>query len=1084
MPGTQFRCEVDGLEVLSALRDDPLPLGLRADPVSHSFHRDVYLDTPDCALRNRKVACRLRIEANDRRFLGLLMPGTADPDEEVRWEAEVTALDPREAVLGDSEPARRLHALVDPADLRPWLQVETERWTRPARAGWFQPQVRLLFLYDHCIVRSGGLAREFQELGVRRVRSGGPSLDRVARALEAEHGLRPTPYPKHERASALLHAVEGEALARALGSGRSVALLAEDGDRLAMLEVGSALRLPVARGSGEDAVRYLLRRTFGSSVGDLALHGVAPGSSVRPAVEVWSARRIRTDGEGEGADPIRWLSLAEILGRVGEPGLRDPETLAALAVLARSSPQPAAVALRASTWRTEGERAARLEGATPGSSASRAVPGDRSARDADREALHEHAGYPAEHFLNAELSQVAFNLRVLELSEDRQVPLLERLRYLAIVSSNLDEFFAVRVGALKERTMLAPERHSPDGMTAEQELDAIAARIPDVVQRQQRCLDECLHGLRTRGLQLRRWGELTDEARERLRDHFRSELLPDLTPRALTLSPGHPFPVMPDRVLSFALMLRDDRSGPFHFAYLRLPPHLTRFLPVGPPGEYIRLEEVVRSDFAALYPDRAVEQAWLFRVTRSADLDVEEEEAGDFLQAIEEEVARRSLNPPVRVEVEQGMPRSLRSLLLRELRFEQREDPTPLGEMDVYDVPGMMDLSSLPTLAALAETELGAEARGQRLTFPPFLARDVLPADASLWDVIRAGDQLLHHPYDAFRTSTQRFLEDAAGDPLVTTIKMTLYRAGDVSPIVDALCRAAESGKDVAVFVELKARFDERRNIAAVERMEGAGVQVIYGVVGLKNHAKVTLVVRREPEGVQRYAHIGTGNYNASTARFYTDLGLLTADAGITADLTDLFNQLTGSSASPRGVFRRLLVAPATMLEDLCGLIAREEAHARAGRPTRIRAQLNGIDEPEIIEALYRASAAGVRIELLVRGLCTLRPGLAGLSEHIQVRSLLGRFLEHTRIYHFANGGEGDKYFIGSADWRRRNLRRRVEVAVPIRDPALMARLDRILTGGLGEPAAWDLDPDGGYLRRQSIRNGQPHLHDRGGMAS
>lgn len=1077
MPGTQFRCEVDGLDALSALRDLPLPLGLRAGPVSHSFHRDVYLDTPDCALRNRKVACRLRIEANDRRFLGLLMPGVADTDEEGRWEAEVMALDPREAVLGDSEPARRLHALVDPADLRPWLQVETERWIRPARSGWFHPRVRLFFLYDHCIVRSGGLAREFQELGVRRVHAGGPSLERIARALEIEHGLRPTPYPKHERASALLHAVEGEALARALGSGRSVALLAEDEDRLAMLEVGSALRLPVARGSGEDAVRYLLRRTFGSAVGDLALHGVAPGSSVRPAVEVWSARRIRTDGEGEGSEPIRWLPLAEILGRVGEPGLRDPETLAALAVLARSSPQSAAVALRVSSWRTEGERAAPVTGTHP-------VAGDDRSRDADREALHEHAGYPAEHFLNAELSQIAFNLRVLELSEDRQVPLLERLRYLAIVSSNLDEFFAVRVGALKERTMLAPERHSPDGMTAEQELDAVAARIPDIVQRQQRCLDECLHGLRTRGLRLRRWGELTDKARERLRDHFRSELLPDLTPRTLTLSPGHPFPVMPDRVLSFALMLRDDRTGPFHFAYLRLPPHLRRFLSVGPPGEYIRLEEVVRSDLAALYPDRTVEQAWLFRVTRSADLDVEEEEAGDFLQAIEEEVARRSLNPPVRVEVEQGMPRTLRSLLLRELRFEQREDPTPLGEMDVYDIPGVMDLSTLSTLATLAETELGAEARGQRLTFPPFVARDAVPTGTPLWDTIQAGDQLLHHPYDAFRTSTQRFLEEAATDPQVTTIKMTLYRAGDVSPIVDALCRAAESGKDVAVFVELKARFDERRNIAAVERMEGSGVQVIYGVVGLKNHAKVTLIVRREDDGVHRYAHIGTGNYNAATARFYTDLGLLTADSAITADLTDLFNQLTGTSASPRGVFRRLLVAPATMLEGLCGLIAREEAHARAGRPARIRAQLNGLDEPEIIEALYRASGAGVRIELLVRGLCTLRPGLAGMSEQIQVRSVLGRFLEHARIYHFANGGEGDEYFIGSADWRRRNLRRRVEVAVPVRDPVLTDRLDRILTGGLTEPAGWDLDADGGYLRRQTIRNGIPHLHDRGGMAS
>lgn len=1064
MHNAQFRCEVGGLDTLRALVEAPLPCGLTAGELEHSFHRDLYLDTPDRALGCRQVACRFRTTSGDERVLALLLSHAAEDDDAARFEAVVDTIDPQEAVLGDSEPARRLRALVDPKELRPWLQLETERWSRIGKKGWFRSRDRVLFVYDNSTVRAGGLSREFQEVGVRRLVGGrrGPSLARLAADFERMHGLRPTPFPKHERALSLLRDVEGEALARAVGSGRAVGLLVQDGDTLAFHRQGERLELPVARGSGEEAARHLLHRVLGSAVGDLLLLGVAPGSPVRPALEVWSARRIRTDGDGEF--PILWLPLAEVVGRIGEPMLRTPETLAALALLVRSSPLPAAVALRSPQW--------------PAAEGPPAPPTVESGSGTE-------AVYPPEHFLNVEVSQLAFHERVLELAEDRALPLLERLRYLAIVSSNLDEFFAVRVGALKERALAHPDRRSADGLLPSQELDVVAARVPGIMRRQLRCLDECLYGLEAHGVRVRRWGELDEKTRERMRRHFRTEVLPDLTPRSLMPSPGHPFPIVPNLALAFGLMLRDDPQGPFHFAYLRLPDRLPRFVPLGPPGELLRLEELVQADLPALYPDRIVEQAWLFRVTRSADLDVEEEEAGDLLQAIEEEVSRRALNPPVRVELQHGMPAVLRDLLLRELRFEPRETRTDLEDTDLYAVDGILDLTCLRTLADLAARALdqvGRPAAGGRLTFgPPRLNPPLaVPDGATLFDRLRERDLLVHHPYDPFEGSVLRFLREASEDPIVSTIKMTLYRAGDDSPVVDALCRAAARGKEVAVFVELKARFDETRNIAAVERMEGAGVQVIYGVVGVKNHAKTALVVRREPEGVRRYAHIGSGNYNASTARFYTDLGLLTADPDITADLTDLFNQLTGTTGSPRGSFRRLLVAPATMLASFCALIGREEAQARAGRPARIRAQINGLEDPEIIEALYRASTAGVEIDLLVRSLCALRPGLPGCSERIRVRSLLGRYLEHARIFHFANGG-ADEYYLGSADWRPRNLRRRVEVVTPVRDPALQERLDRIFRGAYEDPSVWTLDAEGTYHRLSPRHGAVGHIHDHSG---
>ena len=514
------------------------------------------------------------------------------------------------------------------------------------------------------------------------------------------------------------------------------------------------------------------------------------------------------------------------------------------------------------------------------------------------------------------------------------------------------------------------------------------------------------------------------------------------------------------------MLVRDIHTGPIHFAYLAIPLRLSRLIPVPGSGDLILLEDVVRANLQAFYPERPVEQAWIFRVTRGAELDVQEEDAGDLLQAIEEEVRRRSLNAPVRVEVERGTPPLVLDLLMKELRFERRGGAATLGRADVFVQDGWLDLSFLKDVAGrLPPAD----------QYPPLASRDPF-GSGSVLALIDQGDRLVHHPFDDFEATVTRFVEEAAGAADVAGIKITLYRVGERSRLIDALIRAAELGKDVSAFIELKARFDEARNVHWVKRLEEAGAQVVYGLVGLKTHAKVALVIRQTPEGVRRYAHVGTGNYNAGTARAYTDLGLFTADPELTADVGDLFNQLMGSTQAPAGATRRLLISPHGAVPQLLARINREIEHQEAGRRGRIRVQVNGLEDPELIAALYRASSAGVEIDLLVRGLCVLRPGVAGLSERIRVTSVLGRFLEHQRIYHFGNGGV-DEYLIGSADLRPRNLRRRVEVLAPVERRDLKARLSEILDRLLAEPTAWRLDSEGRYSRSPAAP-GHRHVHD------
>ncbi len=1038
-PGGGFRCDVPSLDLLTRLSGEPLPHGLRASPESKTFFRDVYFDTADGSLERRGLTCRFRYFVDDRRVLTITLGGRGQgavvtPAQAV--ESLVSEPDAPAAFAGASEPARRLRALADPARLQAVADLETDRIVRVARGRW-PSRPRFELAYDAVTVAAGGVSGRFQELVIRRLRPGAPRLETVAQALLDAHGLRPVLVDRLDRAQQLMRSLETDALARRVQAGRAVAVLALDEGRIALFADGGVLRLPVLEGSGEEACRRLLRSTFGHATAQLAPLGTVPGGASRAALEVWLALRVTVETPSPGRPALAWLALEDVVGRVGSPALRDPLTLSALTLATRSDlvsqalagpPPPAA---RADLVR---ERLSRPVLAAPALDPALRAP---------------------EQFINAELSALEFNGRVLALAEDRSVPLLERVRFLSIVAANLDELFVVRVAALKQAVAEGTDESGPDGLTPAEQLDAVAVRVRQLFARHARCLADCLPALGAQGILIRRWAELDEAQRAWATGYFERQLFPVLTPRAMTQAPGHPFPQLRSLALSLAVMVRDPRTGPYHFVYLRVPPSAPRLVPLPAGGVLVPVEDVIRANLARLYPAWQIEHAATFRVTRGGDVQVDERAAADLLQALEEEVQRRPFQAVVRLEIERDMPVRMRDLLLRELRLERESRAAPLGPADVYEVDGLLDLTALREVADLPRPDL---------QFPPFHARAPLAPDRSIFALLSEGDMLVHHPYDAFEASVERFFREAADDPDVQSIKLTLYRAGGRSAIVDALIRAAAAGKDVAVFVEVKARFDETRNIEWAKKLERAGIQVVYGLVELKTHAKVALVARREGDGVRRYVHVGTGNYNAATAKLYTDLGLLSADPELAADLGDLFNEITGSAKPPQAAYRRILVAPTYLLARFIELIEREAAHARAGRGGRIRVKLNGLADAEVIAALYRAAQAGVEIDLVVRGICCLRPGVPGLSERIRVRSILGRFLEHARIFAFDNGGSPE-YYIGSADWRPRNLRRRVEVVAPVRDPAACARLDAILTTELADPTAWELGPDGSYLR-------------------
>ncbi len=660
-------------------------------------------------------------------------------------------------------------------------------------------------------------------------------------------------------------------------------------------------------------------------------------------------------------------------------------------------------------------------------------------------------------YLNRELSWLEFNRRVLHEAQDSRTPLLERLKFLGIFSSNLDEFFQVRVAGLKQQLAAGIVERTADGMTPEAQLRAISATVRELTrQHRQTLMHEVIPGLAENGVHLElKIGDLPPADREHLDRYFHTNVFPVLTP--LAVDPGHPFPYISNLSLSLAVVLRGS-DGDERFARVKVPKILPRWVPLTSAHRFVPLEQVIGANLESLFPGVEILGWYTFRISRNTDLQLDDsDEAEDLLSLIQEEVRNRRFAEVVRIEVHASMPESLRQLLLAEFNAEEDQGGAALTRDDMYEVMGLLDTADLLSLANLEIPELHD---------PPFHpgTQVRLAGTRSIFEIIKEGDLFLHHPYDSFASSVERFIQTAADDPDVVAIKLTLYRTGGDSSIARVLAHAAERGKQVAVLIELQARFDEENNIIWAQRLEDVGVHVSYGVAGLKTHAKVMLVVRREGDSMRRYVHIGTGNYNPKTARLYTDFGLLSDNVDLGADLTDLFNVLTGF-ASPAG-YRKLIVAPRGMRERFIEMIRREIKHREAGRPARIFAKMNALVDPDIIAALYEASRAGVAIDLIVRGICCLRPGLQGVSENIRVISIIGRFLEHSRAYYFLNGGSEEVY-IGSADWMPRNLDRRIECVLPIENPAHRQTIRNVLDLMWADNRqAWELKPDGTHEQR------------------
>jgi len=667
---------------------------------------------------------------------------------------------------------------------------------------------------------------------------------------------------------------------------------------------------------------------------------------------------------------------------------------------------------------------------------------------------------PSSLFLNRELSWLEFNLRVLHEAEDPSNPLLERLKFLAIFDSNLDEFFMKRVGGLKHQLASNVRELPPDSRTPRQQLAEVHATVRPMLERQRRLLnEELLPALRQHGLEILRWDELRASERRHLADEFRRRLFPILTP--LAVDPAHPFPFISNLSLSLAVAVREPGETEPRFARIKAPHILPRWLQVPGTLRYVPLEEVIAHNLDRLFQGMEIVESYPFRVTRNADVQRNEEEADDLLEAIQEELRERRFATVVRLEVAAGMPSWMRGLLCEQLEIQ---------ELEIFEIEGLFALKDLMQLTSAPLPSL------RYRPWAPVTHPRLHPAEpgeeVDIFGAICGGDILVHHPYDSFAASVQRFIEAAAADPAVLAVKQTLYRTSADSPNMRALIRAAEDRKQVAITVEIKARFDEAANIEWAERLENVGAHVAYGVVGLKTHAKVALVVRQERDGLRCYTHIATGNYNPETAKLYTDLGLLTSSEEIADDVVQLFNMLTGYVHQPR--FRKLLVAPLNMRQRFLELIQREVDHHGAGSGGRIVAKMNALEDKQIIRALYDASAAGVEMDLIVRGVCRLRPGLPGQSETIRVISIVGRFLEHARIFCFGNGGRPE-YFLGSADWMSRNLDYRVEAIVPVEEPRLQEELKTILDLQLADNVkAWDMRPDGNYVRRRPRKSEEP----------
>ena len=668
----------------------------------------------------------------------------------------------------------------------------------------------------------------------------------------------------------------------------------------------------------------------------------------------------------------------------------------------------------------------------------------------------------AVHLIDREISWLSFNERVLELAEDETIPLLERVRFLTIFASNLDEFYMVRVASILGKIETNPNLVNSAGYTPAELLAAISVRVKELTLRHANLFKNKIAAeLKANKIEVIRWDDLSDDERSYVSRIFSDRIFPVLTP--LAVDPSHPFPYISGLSLNLAVIVKNPKTSEEYFARVKVPPILSRFISVSPVPQstrFLPLEDLISIHLQELFPGMLIEDHYTFRITRNQDIDLDEDDSENLLTSLEQELARRRFGPPVRLEIESGVGEKLRNKLCEQLN---------INPANVLSLPAPLNLVDL---SKIADLDL------PKLKYPPFRSRTV----ASLRDVdseepdlffaaIRQGEILLHHPYESFTSSVVQFLQHAAQDPAVLAIKQTLYRTSGDSPIIEALIEAAEAGKQVLAVIELRARFDEQANVRWARKLEAAGVHVVYGLMGLKTHAKLSLVVRDEAQGLRLYCHMGTGNYNPKTARFYEDLGILSADPVLTEDLTKLFNQLSGFA--PHSTYSRLLVAPRTLRTSLLEKIATETAMAKAGRPSGIQMKLNSLLDEEFVEALYTASQAGVKVDLVVRGISSIKPGIPGLSDNVRVRSVLGRFLEHSRIYHFVNGGD-DEFWIGSADLMHRNLDRRVESLVRIERPVHKASLQEVFDLSLSEEtASWHQD-QGSWKNVTKNSKGEP----------
>jgi polyphosphate kinase len=1007
------------------------PLGLRASRSTFQVARETYFDTVDGALKDRRMTLRLRAEGAGRQVAELSVSEGVNLSgivEESVFETPVIDGGLYATLAGTSEVATRVRAVTEPDALRPQLALDIDRESRELRAGLFaRASHRVVF--DEILAHAPGVTRAFQEVTIIEHGPGHVGLDALATRLSAMHGLENDGLGTYERVRAALLGDGDPTRIDASLDVRVVVILLHDWS-VALVDSAEGLTLPSSKGSGEDLAREYARELRGEVEGDapdVDLVGFTTPRTGESDLEVWLHEMPAVGRRPEG---FTWLPLPELMERIGGPRLRDPALVATLLLLVRSE-----IGIRL------------LREAAPRRSIPQPLPlGARAAAARPGEA--------ADDYLDLDLSILDFNQRVLEMAEDPGVPLLERFRFLSIFSSNLDEFFVVRVARLKDEAARGPSGEYGD-FSPSQLLDLVAIRVRALLARQYACYNQSLYpALAEHGIRVRRWAELEAAQRAELTRRFSQDVFPLLTPLMLSTSAVRSFPRLVSLGLALAAILRRPGEGASDLGYVSIPKDLPRLMAVPDSRDVIPVEEVVAANARELFSGE-VQEVHAFRASRAAEVDIDEDSSGSLLKAIADQVEERLFKPVIRLEVASTMPREVRSYLLKEIRADQGVAGATITRADLYEIDGTLDLRCVAELCD-APVEGGL--------FPAYAASRPLEEESSLFETLAVRDVLVHHPFHDFDSTVGRFLSEAADDPDVVSIKLTLYRTGRRSPVMEALLRALESGKEVSVFVELKARFDEESNIEWTHRLVEAGAHVITGVPGYKTHAKTALVVRRESGGVRRYVHIGTGNYNSQTARFYTDLGLMSSDPDLGADLNDFFNELTGSETPPGKRFRRLLVAPTSLVHEIERMIEREMEHAAAGRSARIQAKLNGLADRKVVEALYGASRAGVRVDLIVRSICTLRPGVPGLSDQIHVRSILGRMLEHSRIYHFENAGQGE-YYIGSADWRARNLRKRVEVVAPVDDPGARAVLRSLLDAQLADPRAWVLRADGVFER-------------------